>query len=252
MHVRRILAPNPGPFTGAGTNTYLVASGGACLVIDPGPEDDRHLAAIVNAVAGSRPVGILVTHFHFDHLGLAEQLSAFLAVPVSVPGTIKGFRTLSDGEAIEVGEERLVSMHTPGHTAEHTCFVAEDQLFAGDLLKGDSTVVIEDLAAYLDSLARVVRLPLRVIYPGHGDAITDPVAVVSATIAHRLARHQQITASVESGASTLEEIVEAIYPDLEPLLRPVAVQSVLAHLRQLAVDGRVRLSEAGAVSVESA
>lgn len=252
MHVRRIVATNPGPFTGAGTNTYVVTSGDACLVIDPGPEDDRHLAAIVSTVEGSHPFGILVTHLHPDHLGLAGRLAGALSVPVSVPSAIKGFHTLSDGEAIALGEESLVSMHTPGHTSEHTCFVADDQLFGGDLLKGDSTVVIEDLAAYLDSLARVRQLPLRVIYPGHGDPIMDPEPTIRTTIAHRLARHEQILAAVESGLDSVDAIVQAIYIDLEPMLRSAAARSVLAHLRQLAVDGRVQISEAATVKVSPA
>ncbi len=242
MRVHTVLAPNPGPFTGPGTNSYVVAADGQALVLDPGPLIPQHLDALRTALAGFAAVGVAVTHTHPDHAPAANPLAEELGVPAYGAAAGPGFvptRVLGDGAAVAVGRTEVEAIATPGHTADHLCFAAGPVLFSGDHILGGTTTVIDDLAAYLDSLRRLAGLAIDVIYPGHGEPIEDPPAAIAEYLAHRLERERQILAALDVGAVTVGEVVEMVYVDLDPALRPAAAQSVGAHLRKLAAEGRV-------------
>ncbi len=243
MRVDCILAPNPGPFTGPGTNTYLVRSGPEALIIDPGPLDRTHEQAIRTAVAGSRPKGVLVTHTHEDHAPLANPLAADLAVPTYgyAPGPhFKPDRLLADDDRVRFGSEEVQAVHTPGHSHDHLCFLVRTSLFTGDHIMGGSSVVVEDMGAYLRSLRKLQRLWLDRLYPGHGLVMDDAAGIVAAYIEHRLEREQQVLSAVQTGASTVMEIIQAVYADVNPALHPLAAVSVRAHLVKLGEDGLVQ------------
>jgi hydroxyacylglutathione hydrolase len=246
VKVERILAPNPGPYTGPGTNTYLLTSGGEALIIDPGPLDRVHDAAIRTALIGLLPKGILVTHTHEDHAPLASPLAADLDVPAYgyAPGPdFKPDLLLADEDRVWFGSEEVQAIHTPGHSRDHLCFLAGDSLFTGDHIMGGSSVVVEDMSAYLASLRRLQQLHLARLYPGHGLVMEDPAGIVASYIEHRLEREQQVLSAVKTGASTVMEIVQAVYADVDSALHPLAAMSVRAHLVKLAEDGAVLYSD---------
>jgi glyoxylase-like metal-dependent hydrolase (beta-lactamase superfamily II) len=269
--VRRILAPNPGMMTGPGTNTYLVGDQ-EVAVIDPGPDDPDHLAAIVAAVGGSIR-WILVTHTHIDHSPLAAALQTATGAPtlgfgpapsLSVPGLDghdRGFvpdHVLGDGDRLDGREFSLGAVHTPGHASNHLCFelVGDGLLFSGDHVMQGSTVVIApldgDMSEYLESLDKVRRMGLRRIAPGHGHIIEDPAAVLDEYRRHRLAREAAIAALVapvnREDPVTIEQLVEAIYTDVPDHLHPIARYSVWAHLRKLATEGTAVSADLGDIS----
>ncbi len=256
--VRRVLAPNPGLFTGPGTNSYVVADGGEAVVIDPGPNIPEHVGAIELALAGLAPVAVLVTHTHPDHAPAANPLADRLGVPAlgAAPGPeFAPDRRLADGDLVPFGAVAAEAIATPGHTDDHLCFRVGDVLFTGDHIMGGSTVVIEDLAAYLESLRRLLPLGLARLHPGHGPMIDDPAAEIEKYIAHRLDRERQVLAALGAGAGTVGEIVAAVYAEVDPALHPIAAHSVAAHLRKLAAEGTVSFagraeSEARAALIE--
>lgn len=242
MRVERILAPNPGPFTGDGTNTYLLESSGEVLVIDPGPVDRGHEEAILGALTDLRPVGVLVTHTHPDHAPLANPLARLLEVPAygNRPGPhFDPDQLLDDGDRVGFGSDEVHVVYTPGHSDDHLCFLAGGGLFTGDHIMGGSSVVVEDMAAYLASLRRLQGLSLRRLYPGHGLEMDDPAGIVAGYIEHRLERERQIMAAVQAGATTVGEIVGDVYWDVDQALHPLAAMSVAAHLVKLAGEGVV-------------
>ncbi|MGI9608972.1 MAG: MBL fold metallo-hydrolase [Acidimicrobiia bacterium] len=242
MIITRILAPNPGPFTGSGTNSYVVSAAGEAVLVDPGPLVDSHLAAIRSAVAGFTVVGVLVTHHHLDHSPAANPLAAEYGVPSFGYGDYGGFQAISavaDGDGVHVGTEVIEVLQTPGHTADSLCFAVADGVFTGDTIKSDTTVVVEDMSAYMATLERLASLGAKRIYPGHGDIIDDPTGVISQYIAHRLKRENEVVGALAGGAQSTDEVVSAVYPDLDPALRPLAAQSASAHLRKLVDDDRV-------------
>ena len=243
--VRRVLAPNPGVMTGPGTNTYLVGID-EVAVIDPGVVDDAHLEAIVGC-GGDRIRWILCTHTHPDHSPGAAALKARTGAEVLAFESRDGLdvdTAIGDGFGIEATEFRLRAVHTPGHASNHLCYLLEQErlLFSGDHVMQGSTVVIAppdgDMAAYLDSLSRIRTLRLRSIAPGHGHLIDDPDAVIDDYIAHRLEREQQVLDALGAGDATIPAIVERLYVGLIDELVPRARQSVHAHLRKLAAEGR--------------
>jgi glyoxylase-like metal-dependent hydrolase (beta-lactamase superfamily II) len=245
VKVECVLAPNPGPFTGPGTNTYLLASGAEVLLIDPGPLDRIHEAAIMATVGDRLPVGILVTHTHEDHAPLANPLATTLGVPTygNAPGP--GFKPdllLADEDLVGFGNQQVQALHTPGHSRDHLCFLVGDSLFTGDHIMGGSSVVVEDMNAYLESLRRLQQLDVARLYPGHGLVMEDPAGIVASYIEHRLERERQVLAAVKTGASTVMEIVQTVYADVDTALHPLAAMSVRAHLVKLAADGAVRFS----------
>jgi len=243
VKVERILAPNPGPFTGPGTNTYLLVSGEEALLIDPGPLDRSHEDAILEALTGFRTRGILVTHTHEDHAPLANPLAADLGVPAygHAPGPdFKPDLVLTDEDRVDFGSQTVQAVHTPGHSHDHLCFLVGDSLFTGDHIMGGSSVVVEDMGAYLTSLRRLQQLELARLYPGHGLVMSDPAGIVASYIEHRLERERQVLSAVTTGASTVMEIVQTVYADVDPALHPLAAMSVRAHLVKLIADGAVR------------
>jgi len=249
--VRRITAANPGMMTGPGTNTYLVGID-EIVVIDPGPDDATHLDAIAGC-GGDRIRWIVCTHTHPDHSPGVAGLKARTGAEVLAYDGRDGLEVdarLGDGDSIEATEFRLRAVHTPGHASNHLCYLLEQErmLFSGDHVMQGSTVVISppdgDMAAYLDSLAKVRRLRLKAIAPGHGYLITDPAAAVDTYVQHRLERERQVVAALAAaGSATTAELVEAIYTDVPDFLHPVARFSVWAHLRKLGDDGAARSTD---------
>ena len=242
MTVETVLAPNPGIYTGPGTNTYLVSDGGEVAVIDPGPVIDPHLLAIIDAIGDRTPVAVIATHTHSDHAPLANPLAERLGVPVygNRPGPeFTPDIRLSDGDDIAVGGLTIEAVHTPGHTADHLCFLLGDRLFTGDHIMGGSTVIMEDATAYLQSLYRVQDLDVRRIEPGHGSSMDDAGAVIAGYIEHRLAREREILAVVGAGATTIADIVSAVYAFVPADLRSAATHQVIVQLNKLYADDQV-------------
>jgi glyoxylase-like metal-dependent hydrolase (beta-lactamase superfamily II) len=248
--VRRIVAPNPGLMTGPGTNTYLVGID-EIAVIDPGPDEPSHLDAIA-ACGGDRIRWILLTHTHPDHApgaaGLRArtggQVLAFGPTGTTQVGVIEPDVAIGEGFDLEATEFRLTALHTPGHASDHLCYLLGRSrlLFSGDHVMQGSTVVIKppdgDMAAYLDSLRRLLTLRMRAIAPGHGHLIEDPTAIVEGYLAHRGAREAAILAALAAGDRSVDEIVGRVYVDVAGELHPVARHSVYAHLLKLAGEGR--------------
>jgi glyoxylase-like metal-dependent hydrolase (beta-lactamase superfamily II) len=246
MLIQRVLAPNPGPMTLTGTNTYVVGDGsGNLAVIDPGPDEPRHLTAILDA---ARPLGtittVLVTHRHGDHLPaaipLCERTGARLAGHADLPGVQQ-----------PVGDDQvcfglLKALETPGHTRESLSFwsSADSVLFTGDLVVGTGTVVLDDqpgaLAQYMASLERLIVLQPKTIYPGHGPVVEAGTGKLREYINHRRQRVQQVVDALTShGPSTVEELVAAIYTGLAANLTAPAGRNVRANLELLATEGKV-------------
>jgi len=250
--VRRIVAPNPGRMTGPGTNTYLVGID-EVAVIDPGPDDDGHLDAILGC-GGDRIRWILTTHTHVDHWPLAPRLKE------RTGATVLAFRSeedgltvdeeIGDGHVVEGTEFRLRALHTPGHASNHLCYLLEADrlLFSGDHIMDGSTVVIGppdgDMATYLDQLRRLQPMKLKAIAPGHGLVIEDPVAKLDDYLTHRAEREAQVLDALRAaGSATVAELEAACYPDIVEDLHPVAQKTVWAHLRKLVDDGLVTTSD---------
>ena len=248
--VRRIVAPNPGLMTGPGTNTYLVGID-EIAVIDPGPDDASHLDAIA-ACGGDRIRWILLTHTHPDHapgaVGLKArtggQVLAFGPTGTTRPDVVEPDVAIGEGFELEATEFRLTARHTPGHASDHLCYLLERSrlLFSGDHVMQGSTVVIKppdgDMAAYLESLRRLLTMRVRAIAPGHGHLIEDPTAAVEAYLAHRSAREGEILAALAAGDRSVDEIVSRVYAEVAAELHPIARHSVYAHLLKLLGEGR--------------
>lgn len=251
--VRRLTAPNPGVMTGPGTNSYLLGHD-ELAVIDPGPEIDVHLHALLAAV-GDRLRWIFCTHTHRDHSPLARALQAATGARVFGYGETPADgrqdeqfapdQTLKDGDIVTCGEYRLRAVHTPGHASNHLCYLLEDRgvLFTGDHVMQGSTVVISppdgDMQAYLDSLQRLLELPVGALAPGHGHVIDTPQDEVRRLIAHRLKREGKVLAALERvGPATLETLVAHAYDDVPQRIHHVAMRSLHASLIRLERNGR--------------
>lgn len=240
-----VLADNPGLMTLDGTNTWILREPGATrsVVVDPGPADETHLQAVLDA-AGE--VGlILFTHRHADHTDALARLVELTGAPARAtdPDFTRGAEPLADGEVIEVDGLRIEVVATPGHTTDSTCFLvgAESLLLSGDTILGRGTTVIAHpdgvLGPYLDSLAHIRELVaeglVEQILPGHGPVVTDPAAVVDFYLEHRAERLDQVRAAVAAGATTPREVVETVYRDVDETLWPAAELSVAAQLDHL-------------------
>jgi glyoxylase-like metal-dependent hydrolase (beta-lactamase superfamily II) len=241
--IERILANNPGPFTGPGTNTWILSDGsGSAVVIDPGPIDAIHAASINDAVGDSSVVAVLVTHTHEDHAPMANPLARDLGVPAlghrSGPRFDPDLR-LDDGDSVDVGEIGIEVVFTPGHSDDHLCFRVGNVLFTGDHIMGGSSVMVEAMGPYLDSLRKLKGTGLETLLPGHGDEMDSPDEVIDWYIAHRIQRHRQIAEAIESGARTPMEVVEIVYAGVDQSLYPLAERSVRAHLTLLSEEGRI-------------
>ncbi len=249
----RLTAPNPGMMTGPGTNTYLVGSDDLA-VIDPGPDDETHLAAIVDLAASLGGVirWVLVTHTHLDHAPLANRLATSVGAEVLGFEPREGFvpdRTVADGVTLEAPGFLLRAVHTPGHASDHVCWYWPEHglLFTGDHVMHGSTVVIRppdaDMSTYLASLQRLLDFdaPIDVIAPGHGRLIADPSGTVERIIEHRLAREALVAAALaDRGSGTIDELVPTVYADVDQERFKVARMSLWAHLRRLAELDRAR------------
>ena len=232
-----------------GTNTWLLSAPGstAAVVIDPGPDDERHLTAVL-AAARDRGVTIaatLLTHGHLDHSAGARRFAELTGTGVRAldPAHRYGAEGLRDGDVIEVDGLRLDVLTTPGHTTDSLSFLLPDlgAVLTGDTVLGRGTTVIAHpdgrLGPYLDSLHRLAALShdrsLNLLLPGHGPALEHPAEVVEGYLRHREARLDQVRTAVAAGASTPAEVVAAVYTDLDPILRPAAELSVQAQLAYL-------------------
>jgi glyoxylase-like metal-dependent hydrolase (beta-lactamase superfamily II) len=250
--VRRITAPNPGVMTGPGTNSYLLGHDELAL-IDPGPELPAHQHALLAAV-GDRLRWIFCTHTHRDHSPLARALKAATGAQVFGYGQTPADgrqdemfapdRALTDGDVVACGEYRLRAVHTPGHASNHLCYLLEDRgvLFTGDHVMQGSTVVISppdgDMQAYLDSLQRLLELPVGALAPGHGHVIETPQDEVRRLIAHRLKREDKVRAALQQvGPATLEALVVHAYDDVPARIHNVALRSLHASLIRLERNG---------------
>lgn len=245
--VRRIVAPNGGFMTGPGTNTYLVGDREVAL-IDPGPDDDLHIDAIVNEV-GDRLRWILCTHTHPDHSPGAARLAQLTGAEVLAHSSRDGLevdRTIDDGSTLVADEFELEVIATPGHASNHLCFMLTERqtLFTGDhIVNGSTSVVLPpegNMADYMDSLVRVKHARPEQIAPGHGGLIEEPDVAVDHYIVHRQMREQQILEVLNAtGGTYVDEIVTRLYSDVPEVLHPFARQSVFAHLLKLVADGVV-------------
>ena len=264
--IRRVVAENPGPFTFTGTGTYMVgraSSGAPVAVIDPGPPDERHLAALLAAVEGQRVTHVLVTHTHRDHAPLARPFAEAVGAPVLAARppmrTIHASTALdedydeafapdvvlSDGEEITEADWTLEALATPGHASDHMAFVLreENALFSGDHVMGWSTTVVAppdgDMAAYMASLDAVIARQFVTIWPTHGAPVREPEPFLAAYRQHRLDREAQVLERLFAGDRRIAEMVPRLYATVDERLWPAAAMSVWAHLIALERAGRV-------------
>ncbi|MXP27712.1 MBL fold metallo-hydrolase [Porphyrobacter algicida] len=260
--IRRVLAPNPSPYTYTGTQTYVVGAGAGCAVIDPGPDDPAHLAALEAAIGGEPVHAIMCTHTHRDHSPASRPLAqrtgapivgcAPLAFDVDGPRADEGFdpdyeadRVLADGEAMTGPGWTLRAVATPGHVSNHLCFALEESgaLFTGDHVMGWSTSVVVppdgDMGQYMRSLGLLHEREDRIYYPAHGPAVDKPRQLVRGMIGHRRQRENQIMRLLGEAPRAVEQLVERMYKGLDPRLTKAAGLSVSAHLIDLERRGLV-------------
>lgn len=261
--VRRVLVGNPSAYTFKGTSTFIVGSG-RVAVIDPGPEDERHLAALLHAVRGETVTHILLTHSHADHSPLARRLKQETGAITYAQGAAAAIAgeslrldssidhdfvpdvTLRDGEAVTGSGWTLEALFTPGHMSNHMCFALREEqaLFSGDHVMAWATSVIAppdgDMAQYFDSLRKLLAREDQVYHPGHGPSRRDPLPLVRGYLAHRRMREEAIRARVAQGARSVAEIVAAVYAGLDPRLHGAAALSTKAHLKHLVAQGKLR------------
>jgi hydroxyacylglutathione hydrolase len=274
--LRRLRAANPSPLTGTGTNTYLLGQE-EIAVIDPGPDLDAHLEALLLATRGQRVAAIVVTHAHRDHSALAARLAAFTGAEVLAHGgahdginprmaaiaealadsgdgldlAFAPDRRIGDGEVIAGPDWRLRVIHTPGHLGGHLCLGEGKRLFSGDHVMGWSTSIVSppegDMGDYMASLARLSRERWDIALPGHGEPVTDPQARIAELAAHRRLREAQVIAALTQGPATAADIAARIYTEIPPALLPAAARNVLAHLIDLASRNMARADPAPGV-----
>ncbi len=268
--VRRIVAPNAGPMTFKGTNTYVVGHGDVA-VIDPGPDSPQHIESLLTGLAGETVAWILVTHTHRDHSPAARLLKVATGAPIigcaphhdfrpphdaeiamSASANDSDFvpdRRLTDGEGIEGRGFTLNAVATPGHTMNHLAFaLPEDRaLFSGDHVMAWSTTIVSppsgSMGAYMASLEKLRGRDDAIYWPGHGGPVVEPHRFVRALQHHRRQRELAILSRLRAGDTTAEAIVAAIYERLDPRLTRAASLSVLAHLEDLRARGRVQTDD---------
>lgn len=260
--VRRIIAPNPGPMTYWGTNTYLVGND-PVWIIDPGPDDDHHLEAILSAIGPSHIAGILVTHAHRDHTALVPRLAhatqaetfGFGAATAGRSAVMTRFaeaggigggegidaafapdHQIADGHQLAAGPHCITALHTPGHFAGHLSFWMNDLLFSGDLVMDWSTTLISppdgDVRDFFRSAGRIRALDAQILLPGHGKPVDAPRTRIDTLISHRFTREAQVISALATPAIPLD-LAKSIYVDLPEALLPAAARNTLAHLLDL-------------------
>jgi glyoxylase-like metal-dependent hydrolase (beta-lactamase superfamily II) len=275
--IRRVIAKNPGPFTQAGTGTYVVGMGtGQVAVIDPGPASREHIDSLMAGLdaARQRVSHIFITHTHLDHSPGARLLQKRTGAPTYGFGPHGGGRedvaaeeggdfdfvpdhVVRDGDLIECDGFTVECVHTPGHCSNHVCYQLQGEraLFSGDHVMGWSTSVVSppdgDMADYLRSLEKLLERDDVRYYPTHGPPVDDPKTLVRAFIAHRHAREDQIIECLARGLTRIVDMVPVMYASVSPLLYPAAARSVLAHVEHMIATGRVEPAEPGKSSVKS-
>lgn len=262
--IARITANNPSAYTGAGTNTYLVGDTDLML-IDPGPNQAEHLAAIERAIGGRTVSHILLTHSHRDHIDALPMVREMTGAEVVAEGPTRLARALNpgeedpmptrqdrffaidhivgDGAEVSNGEVTVSAITTPGHAPDHVTFARGDDLFSGDHVMGWSTTVVAppegSMRAYVASLDKLLTQSHARYLPGHGDLIEEPSRTVSGIRSHRLMRERAILGRLTAGDRTIAEIVNSLYSAIDPRLFDAASMSVLAHLEKLSEEGEV-------------
>jgi glyoxylase-like metal-dependent hydrolase (beta-lactamase superfamily II) len=240
-----VRADNPGPMTLEGTNTYILRrpDGDGAIVVDPGPLDEAHLAA----VAFHGPVHlILLTHGHRDHAEGARLFQEMTGAPMTAvdPAYAVGEQPLTGSASFDVAGLSVRVLATPGHTADSVSFLVEDDepaVLTGDTVLGRGSTVVAHpdgrLGPYLDSLSRLQQLGPITLLPGHGPVQPDAGAMARGYLAHRAERLEQVRTAVAAGAGTPEDVVRRVYADVDPALWPAAELSVRAQLDYLAEQG---------------
>ncbi len=251
--LRRMVAHNPGPMTYHGTNSWLVEDDSGLTLIDPGPDDAAHAAALAAACAG-KLARILLTHTHPDHLGAAAAVKQATGAPIHGWGRpwAAGFKpdiAIADGEQIG----GITALHTPGHASDHLCFAWRDgALFSGDHVMSWNTSIVSppdgDMAAYMDGLRLLLARDDRVYYCGHGPVLPQPASLVRAMLVHRAGRESAVLAALGPVPQSPADIVELLYTGLPAGLKRAAARTVLAHLLKLVAEGRAVESGEGYVS----
>jgi glyoxylase-like metal-dependent hydrolase (beta-lactamase superfamily II) len=228
--IERLTAPNPGPMTLEGTNTYVVGRDPA-VVIDPGPDDAGHIEAVRELAESRGGIGtVLLTHGHSDHTGGVEALGVEPARP-------------SDGEMVA----GLEAIATPGHSTDHYCFLIGEvgACFTGDLILGEGSTIVPprdgggSLLDYMRSLERLQQLDLSVLYPGHGPEIHDPQAKIAEYIEHRMMRERRLIAALDRGERSRSALLDEVWDDVPEPLRGAAAIAMQAHLEKLEAEGRL-------------
>ncbi len=260
--VRRVLAPNPSPFTFTGTQTYIVGAASAVAVIDPGPNEPEHIAALLAVIGGAKVTAIMCTHTHRDHSPAAAPLKAATGAPiigcdrlaladdgprgdVSFDTGYQPDRVLRDGDQLCGPDWTLTVVATPGHTSNHLCYALEEggALFTGDHVMGWSTTVVAppdgDMACYMASLDKLYQRGDRVYYPAHGPQVDKPQQLVRGMVGHRRQRERQIIKLIGEGVDAIEAMVPRMYKGVDQRLWGAAGRSVLAHLIDLEQRGQV-------------
>ncbi|MEZ5900075.1 MAG: MBL fold metallo-hydrolase [Hyphomicrobiaceae bacterium] len=267
--VMRVVANNPGPFTFKGTNTYLVGTR-KLAVIDPGPEDEDHLAAILQATGGREITHIISTHAHRDHVDgipalkgatnaklCAMRRSSTVPIPLDrapqgrefVDFNISPDVELFGGETLEGDGWALSAIHTPGHAPDHLCFkhAQSGALFSGDHVMAWNTSVVAPpegrMSDYMRSLEKLMDEDAGVYLPGHGGRVEEPRRTLKAYLLHRRMREQAISKAIRDGAKTAREILPAVYPDIAEALISAALLTVLAHVEMLAEKGEIQYED---------
>jgi glyoxylase-like metal-dependent hydrolase (beta-lactamase superfamily II) len=263
--IRRIVARNPSPMTYTGSGTYIIGHG-TVAVIDPGPDFDAHVQAILAATQGETISHIVITHTHRDHSPAAVPLKAAsgaqvvgcsaLVIQDDGPRSDEAFDSsytpdavLTDGMSIAGPGWTLIAVHTPGHTSNHICYALEQEqaLFTGDHVMGWSTTVVSppdgDMADYLASLRKLLDRSEQRYYPTHGKVIENPHRFVRALLAHRKLREAQVLNHLTAGAASIPDIVAVLYATTAKILHGAAGRSVLAHVEDLIRQGLVKKSD---------
>jgi glyoxylase-like metal-dependent hydrolase (beta-lactamase superfamily II) len=272
--IRRVMADNPGPFTFKGTMSYIVGRGQVAIV-DPGPADQRHIGALLDAVRNETVTAIFVTHTHRDHSPAVPAIKAATGATVYAEGPHRAARplhigehnpldssgdrdfkpdvALKDGEIVFGGGWAIEAVTTPGHTANHMAYAFRENnaLFAGDHVMGWATTIVAPpdgaMSDYMASLDKLAKRGEQIYFPGHGPAIHDAGRFVNYYILHRKAREASVLHRLAKGETDIPSIVRAIYIGIDPRLTGAAGLSVLAHLEDLVTRGLVEIDGAPAI-----